>query len=225
MILLTVRIYRDSFENDALIYNISNKTWAATSSCLWSKDAQISGKISIIGQYKDFKDMFVGVLKVKIPDLGMLIEELSRVARSSPKADDVKSLIWQINSFTPSRKALEKLVDHPIFPVRVPSGTAEAIELRDRNGNFSIIDRQPWADAFQGEVDFLHFTLEEVRKLQPFLFCLGLEGRYLSRVVVEKSSFQGNIQEPSGKRTRQLRRRAHALSRQVMNTISPLNKG
>ncbi len=213
--MLTDRIYRTSFENDALIYNVLNKTWAAASSCLWSKDAQIPGKITIISQYKDLKDLFVGVLKVKIPDLGLLVEELSRVARSSPTVDDVKSLIWQINSFTPSRKALQKLVDHPIFPVRLLNGTVEAIELRDRSGHFSIIDRQPWADAFQGEVEFLHFTLEEVRKLQPFLSCLDLEGGYLSRVVVEKSSFQGNIQEPSGKRTRQLRRRAHALSRQV----------
>jgi hypothetical protein len=205
-----------------LIYNVLNNTWVATSSCLWSKDAQIPGKITIISQYKDLKDLFVGVLKVKIPDLGMLVEELSRVAISLPTVDDVKSLIWQINSFTPSRKALENLVDYPIFPVRVPNGT---VELRDRSGNFSIIDRQPWADVFQGEVDFLHFTLEEVRKLRPFLSCLDLEDRYLSRVIVEKSSFQGNIQEPSGKRTRQLRRRAHALSRQVLNIISPLDKG
>jgi hypothetical protein len=225
MILLTDRKYRALFENDELIYNVLNKTWVATSSCLWSRDAQIPGKITIISQYKDLKDLFVGVLKVKIPDLGMLVEELSRVARSSPTIGDVKSLIWQINSFAPSRKALEKLVDHPIFPVRVPNRTVEAIELRDRSGNFSIIDRQPWADVFQSEVDFLHFTLEEVRKLRPFLSCLDLEDRYLSRVIVEKSSFQGNIQEPSGKRTRQLRRRAHALSRQVLNTISPLNKG
>ncbi len=189
--LLTDRIFRASFENDALICDILSKTWVATSSCLWSKDAQIPGKITIISQYKDLKDLFVRILKVKIPDLGMLVEELSRVARLSPTVDDVTSLIWQINNFIPSPKTLEKLADLPIFPVRVPRGTVEVVELRERSGNFSIIDRQPWTDAFRGKVDFLHFTLEEVWKLQPFLSCFGLEGRYLSRVVVEKSSFSG----------------------------------
>lgn len=215
---------RDSFELYNLVYDTFHKTWVPTSSCLWSKDAQIPGKVTILSQYGDLKDFFVGTLKVKIPDLGMLVEELSRVVSQKLTVDEIKSLIWQINSFSPSRKALEKVKDLPIFPVKITKRKVEQPVLRDRRGNFSIIDRQPWADAFHGKVDFLDFTLEEVRKLQPLLSSLDLDSRYLSRAVAEKSSFQGEVQEQSRIQTRQLRSRAHALARRVEGTAFPQPK-
>jgi hypothetical protein len=93
------------------------------------------------------------------------------------------------------------------------------IELRTRLARFSIIDRQIWADAFEGKLDYLDFTLKEVRILEPFLS--GMEiGGYLSEVVIEKSSFQGILPEPSAKRTRDLQRRAYALSRYVLSFLS-----
>ena len=99
-----------------------------------------------------------------------------------------------------------------IFPVRKTNGT---IELRERLARFSIIDRQPWADAFEGKLDFLDFSLKEVNTLEPFLSCMDLGG-YLSEVVIEKSSFEGILPEPSAQRTKALRRRAYALSRYVL---------
>jgi hypothetical protein len=196
-----------------LIYDLLGKIWAAPSACLWSKDAQVPGKSTISGQYEDLKDLFVGVLKVKIPDLRLLVEELKRVAQSSPSIDDVKNLIWQINSFAPTDTALDKLRGSEIFPVKTANGS---VVLRTRLKRFSIIDRQPWADAFQGKIDFLDFNLKEVRILEPLLSCLELRG-YLSEVVIEKSCFQGVVPEPSTQRTRHLRRRAYALSRYVLN--------
>ncbi|RDL38725.1 uncharacterized protein BP5553_03065 [Venustampulla echinocandica] len=187
---------RALFEQHALIYDTIGKTWAPTSLCLWSKDAQIPGKVTILSQYGDLKDFFVGILKVKIHDLGMLVDELSQVASSKLTVDDVKSLIWQINSFSPSRKALEKLKTLPIFPVKAASRGLDPAVLRVRNEKFSIIDRQPWADAFQGRIDFLDFNLEEVRKLQHFLSSFDFENYYLSRAIAETSSFQGEVREP-----------------------------
>ena len=143
----------------------------------------------------------------------MLVDELSRVASSKLTVDDVKSLIWQINSFSPSRKALEKLKPLTIFPVKAASSGLDPVVLRVLNEKFLIIDRQPWADAFQGRIDFLDFNLEEVRKLQPFLSSFDLENCYLSRAVAETSSFQGEVREQSRKRTRQLRSRAYAMAR------------
>jgi hypothetical protein len=192
------------------------KDWTAPSACLWSKDAQVPGKSTISGQYKDLKDLFVGVLKVKIPDLRLLVEELKRFAQSSPSINDIKSLIWQINTFDPTTEDLATLRGSKIFPVRKSNGT---VELRTRLARFSIIDRQLWADAFEGKLDYLDFSLKEVRTLEPFLS--GMEiGGYLSEIVIEKSSFQGILPEPSAKRTRDLRRRAYALSRYVLNFSS-----
>jgi hypothetical protein len=202
---------RNSFEDQALIYDVLNQEWTAPSACLWSQDAQVPGKSTISGQYRDLKDFFVGVLKVKIPDLRLLVEELKRVEQSSLSIDDIKSLIWQINTFDPTIEDLQTLRGSKIFPVRKANGT---VELRTRMARFSIIDRQLWADAFEGKLDYLDFSLKEVRTLQPFLAGLEIDG-YLSEVVIEKSSFQGIIPEPSAKRTRDLQRRAYALSRYV----------
>ena len=143
----------------------------------------------------------------------MLVDELSLVVSSKLTVSDVKSLIWHINSFSPSRKALEKLNTLPIFPVKAANRGLDPTVLRARKENFSIIDRQPWAEAFEGKIDVLDFRLEEVRRLQPFLSCLNLENRYLSRVVRETSSFQRGNGEQSRTQTRRLRRRAHALAR------------
>lgn len=159
-----------SFEKDALIYDMLGQDWAAPSTCLWSKDAQVPGRSTISGQYKDLKDLFVGVLKVKIPDLRLLVEELKRVAQSSPSTNDIKSLIWQINTFAPTTEDLARLRGSKIFPVRKTNGS---IELWTRLARFSIIDRQLWADAFDGKLDFLDFTLKEIRALEPFLSGYG----------------------------------------------------
>lgn len=140
----------------------------------------------------------------------MLVEELEYAAQSSPSVGDVTNIIWQINSFMPTKKTLEKVRGYDILPVRDTTG---ALTLRSRSGRFSIIDRQPWADVFEGKLDFLNFNLKEVRTLQPFLSSLDLGSRYLSGIVTEKSSFQGPTPEPSAERTRHFRRRAHALSR------------
>jgi hypothetical protein len=206
---------RNSFENDALIYNPLNQEWTAPSACLWSKDAQVPGKSTISGQYGYLRDLFVGVLGVKVPDLRLLVEELKRVAQSSPSIDDIKSLIWQINTFDPKIEDLQNLRGSKIFPVRKSNGR---VELRTRMARFSVIDRQLWADAFEGKLDYLDFSLKEVRTLKMFLS--GMEiGGYLSEVVIEKSSLQGIIPEPSAKRTRDMQRRAYALSRYVFSFL------
>lgn len=150
----------------------------------------------------------MGVLKVKIPNLSLLVQELKLVAQSSPSIDDIKSLIWQINAFAPTIKDLAQLDEYKIIPVKCSNGT---VELRTGLERFSIIDRQPWADAFEGKLDVVDFSLKEVRSLEPFLSCMS--GGYLSMVVIEKSSFEGSLPEPNPKRTRDLQRRAYALSR------------
>jgi hypothetical protein len=207
---------RKIFEDNTSIYDTLRKECVSISSCVWSKDSQIPGKVSISSQYRDLRDFFVGTLKVKIHDLDMLVDELGRVVSSNHTVhivDDVKSLIWQINNFSPSSEALDNLRTLPVFPVKTARRGLDPVVLRARNENFSIIDRQPWAEAFHGKIDLLDFKLEEVRKLQPFLSSLGVENRYLSRAVSETSSLQGEIREQSRERTRQLRSRAHALAR------------
>ncbi|KAE9369740.1 hypothetical protein N431DRAFT_493510 [Stipitochalara longipes BDJ] len=215
-----LRDIRTRFEKDCFIYDGVRQAWIPPSSCLWSKDATIPGKFTILNQYRQLKDFFVDILNVKIPDLGMLVDELSQAASSKPTVTDIKSLFWQINNFSPTRNAVEKLNDLPIFPVKSETTKLNVTVLRTRFARFSINDRQPWAKAFGGKLDFLDFNLEEVRRLQPLLSALNVEDRYLSRAVVETSSFQDKG-EWSKKRTRQMRSRAHALARCASHFSSP----
>jgi hypothetical protein len=154
-------------------------------------------------------------LRVEIHDLRLLVDELRRVATSKCVVDEVKDLIWKINSFSPSSKDLERLQIVPVFPVRKAGseGLVAAVCLRVWNGKFSIIDRQPLAELFQGKIDFLDFTLAEVRRLQPFLSSFDLQHRYLSRAVCETTFLQDEIGVLSREQTRRIRSRAHALAR------------
>lgn len=77
---------------------------------------------TISGQYEDLKDLFVGLLKVGIPDLRLLVKELKWVAQPSPSIKDVKSFIWKINTFNPTIEDLHKLHGSKIFPVRKANG-------------------------------------------------------------------------------------------------------
>jgi hypothetical protein len=171
------------------------------------------GKVAILSQYGNLRDFFVGTLKVEIHDLRLLVDELRRVVTSNHTVDDVKSLIWQINKFSPSRVSLQTLETLPILPVQMTSRGLDAVVLRVRAKKFAINDRQLLAEMFQGRIDHLDFSLEEVRKLQPFLSSFDLEDRYLSRAVTETSSVQGDVGVISRERTRQVRSRAHALAR------------
>jgi hypothetical protein len=202
----------------ALIYEPSHKKWAPTSSCVWSKDDQIPGKVTISHQYAKLKDFFVRTLKVKIHDLDMLVDELAQLVSSEhekPLVRDVKSLIWQINDLSPSAKDLEKLKSLPIFPVKLASRPFDSPSMQAENERFTVNDRQPLAAAFRSKVDLLDFELEEVRKLQPFLSCFNLEGRYLSRAVTAISSLKGEVYQRQRSRelTVRLRNRAYALAR------------
>jgi hypothetical protein len=199
-----------------LIYTLPDLKWHKISDCVWSSKVSLKGKVLISEQYSDLKEFFVDFLGVKVPDLGMLVQELKKVAKSDPSAVEVISLIWQINAMSPAGKDLEALKKSKIFPVRLANGK---VELCSKEVLFAISDRKILGDAFDGRIDFLDFSLEEVRRLRPFLSCLGLEDRYLSTAAIETSSFERGGEHYTKEWTRHLRRRAHALFRYALPLI------
>jgi hypothetical protein len=141
----------------------------------------------------------------------MLVTELEKAARESRSIDEVKVLIRQLNALSPTSKDLQALQKLAIFPTRLKSGE---IKLRSKKTPFAIPDRDKL--GFDGLIDFLDFSLEEVRKLRPFLSCFDfLNERYLSKSVKETSLF-AFIARPSEKWTAHFRRRAHSLCRYVV---------
>lgn len=205
-------IRREAFETESLIYVPfleANQTWFSPSACLWSDTAKIAGKAGIKSHYSKLEEFFTSTLYVNEPNLSTLVEGLRGLSESE-SVSSIKSLIWQINSLSPTGNSLDDLLGASILPVRDPNGT---IKLSKPVEDFGVIDRNHLADALEGHISLLNFNLEESRRLGPFLSCLQLKRRYLSRAVLERSKFQGGSEEPSACLTTHLRRRAYALTR------------
>jgi hypothetical protein len=231
-------ISRKCFENSHLVHIHSEKSWKSPSSCLWSSKAEITGKVIVNKQYgqcqqkKALKAFFVDCLKVSEPSLEILVEELKSVAKpvvggllsikdagsAAGVVEKAKMLIKAINSMPLDREVLigKKLRSESIFPVKLKNVKV----LKGTADYFSITDRQKYHEAFKNEAWILDFSLEEVHELRPFLRWLNLEDRYLSRRVIENSTFGGIDETCSDGLTQDLRFRAKALFRYVSERIA-----
>lgn len=206
--LLTTGSLREYLEDDQLIF-VQGKYYSP-SCCLWTSEARIAGKVSIMDVYADLEYFFREQLGVQMPDLAMLIQELKSRADGILSVQDAKELIKQINSMGPQTGSLEQLKELKILPVQMPNGVVNLQSTRDA---FSIVDRDPLRKAFRGKISMLDYSLEEVRILRPFLSSLGLEDRFLSRTVTEEST----ARESSFDRvlTSEFRAKAYTLFRSV----------
>jgi len=200
---------RTSFQSEGLIYSLPQRSWHRSTACVWYKRPLLPDQVAISEQYSEFETFFCQSLQIQVPDLKMLVSGL-KTLEGINSVREARELIWQINALDPDKKTLEPLANASVLPVKLKDGT---VILRKPSSTFAIIDRKPLADALDGHITFLDFSLEDIRLLRPFLSALKLEGRYLSQLVVEKSSVQGIFSQPSVDLTRYLRRRAHSLTR------------
>lgn len=193
-----------------MIFEPIRKEWYKPSSCLWTDDTRILGKVALLGHYADLQAFFVQRLGVDEPDIDTYITELQSLATDdrNPSIDKVKGLIRQINSFGPSVGALDKLTSSSVFPVQSPDAT---ISLRSTLDLFVIADHPKYASAFKGKMSILDFDMEEVRELKLTIQALRLEDRYMSRLVVESSTVKESSKDDRSSRS--IQKRAYALFR------------
>ena len=97
-----------------------------------------------------------------------------------------------------------------IFPVRSPGGPVSLCRGTD---TFSLLDQKPLGEAFTQVANFLNCSLQDVRRLQPFIQWVGLGGRYLSASVKEITSTDRESTRPMSSPRREIRAKAHALLR------------
>jgi hypothetical protein len=177
--------------------------------------ASIKGKTTISDHYPELEDFFTDVLGITAPSLEMVVDELKSLAKSNPSKNAVKELISAINSILPGEPVAPK---NNIGKLNVlPVNTKDGLKLQSVRHEFVIADRQKLWEAFRKDASILAFSVEEVRKLRPFLRWMNLEGRYLSRIVVERTKHEGFSQVLSDRLTKEFREkeRAHALFRYV----------
>lgn len=170
--------------------------------------------ITLNDHYGSMDRFFVDFLGVATLSLQMVYEELKEKSASDQTTiSQVKETIWAFNSFLTAEKELPDpgpVLKGRLFPVRYPKGSTQ---LRSAKTAFAIVDRKPLEDAFRDKAKFLDFSLDEVRRLKPFLQWARLEERYLSATVKEVSAFEGGGQGPITSPERDIKRKAQALFR------------
>ena len=193
-----------------MVYEPVQKEWHKPSSCLWTDDTRISGKIALLGHYPDLQAFFVKRLGVEEPDIDTYITELRSlvVDKKSSSVEKVKELIKQVNFFNPSTGARDDLKAYILLPVQ---GTDATVCLKSSEDLFAILDRSAYGSAFKGKVPILDFDLEEVRELRQTFKALRLEHRYISRLVMESTTVTDSSQD--GLLSASVQRRAYALLR------------
>jgi hypothetical protein len=145
----------------------------------------------------------------------MVYSELVGLRNTTPTISYAKNLLWSLNALLPSETGTRptftgEVASCRIFPVRVLDGNAGILSSLE---DFAIIDRQHYADAFRNKIKVLDFTLDEVRHLRPLVEWAGLEDRFLSRLVVEKTVVDDELCIENRSLTRDLIRRAKAFVR------------
>jgi len=199
-------------EEDSLIYLPLQQQWYSPSSCLWATSTCISGKVAIASIYPGLQEFFVDRLGIQPPHVGMFVEELQRLANGdiAPPIQQVSDLIQEISSRAPTPEALNGLRDCNILPIK---GIDGQVSLQHAASRFAIVDRLQYEDLFRGKIPMLDFGLEDIHKLQPFLSALGLEDRYMSLNIKEKS--MANSSTLDSILSRRMRAKAYAFYRLV----------
>ncbi|EHK18343.1 uncharacterized protein TRIVIDRAFT_47475 [Trichoderma virens Gv29-8] len=214
-----------NFASKALIYTKSDECWNTVSQCLWSCATTIRSKKVLESDYKEMRSFFVGILGVETLNLGLIYTELSKLGESTPTVELVKEQLFAF------RDHLNTIRDYPdvkpdlmrkfkIFPVRQP-GINQNIQFCDGNAEFAIADRRPLEDNFRQKIRTLGFTFDEIHALGPVIRWLGLEERYLSRLVTETSKVEESDRVLNYSLSRNIESRARALCRVAKHFNSP----
>ncbi|KAF5691492.1 hypothetical protein FCIRC_392 [Fusarium circinatum] len=216
---------KKTFAEEPLIYfNVGNVSrWYTVGECLWSSATQIRGRVALNDLYPDLDDFFISFLGVQELTLDMAYDELKEMGSRvpPPSVAAVKETIWALNSLldtTPNPPDEEPVFLGTVFPVRYPN---KSVKLQSGRTQFAIADRKTLGDIFAPLAKMLDFTLDEVRRLRPFLSWLDLEKRYLSTSVREISTVAGGRMDELQYPDREIRQKAAGLFRIAVHFNSP----
>jgi hypothetical protein len=189
-------------------------SWHKPSDCLWSTTIEIEGKTAINSLYRDLRHFFVEKLRVPTLNLKLVYDELTKTHLRDKPVEDVKALLWALNSLLRSEQNHPDpahLLNSRILPVRAAN---DQISLHSINADFAINDREAWFKHLKGSgAKFLDYSLQEVRRLEPFITWTGLSGKYLSKCIFEETKLKGGAATPISCSRYDLKNKAYALLR------------
>ena len=194
-----------------MIYVPSEGSWYSPTSCVWGTAPRIGRQFGISIPYAHLEGFFVEGLSIQTPTTSTYVEQLRMLAgERPPNIRDIKSTIDSINQLCPTNANLDCIRRLRCLPVKMTNGSTE---LASTASEFFIVDRIEYGAVFQGKVPIMEFSLEDVRRLSPFLRALGLEDRYMSSATGETTTVQQPDSEPSASLTFAFRQRSKAFYR------------
>ncbi|KAL4811957.1 hypothetical protein BDW67DRAFT_179145 [Aspergillus spinulosporus] len=173
---------------------------ACTRDCLWTETPKIGAQFGISKFYPKLEDFFRKDLKVSTPTAATYIEQLRTFLSEGPvDIIEIKSTLHKMRSVELNLSNREDLLNLGIFPVVMQGGRVKVLKPTE---TFVIADRIEHRSAFQGRVPFLDFSLRDIRQLHPLLEFLGLQDRYTSTAVKERTVVEVPTESPSYTETR-----------------------
>ncbi|KAL4952077.1 hypothetical protein BDW69DRAFT_26786 [Aspergillus filifer] len=206
---------RQRFDRSSLIYLPVERRWLAPKDCLWTETPKIGAQFGISKVYPELEGFFCNHLKVSTPTAATYITQLRAFAAESPvDIVKIKTTLYKLSSVELDPSNREDLLDLKVFPVVMPGGPVEVLKP---TVTLFIADRIEHRSAFQDKVPFLDFSLREIRKLHPLLVFLGLQERYTSVAVKERTVVQDPAEGPSSAETRAFRSKSRHIHRCVLH--------
>ncbi|KAF4467774.1 heterokaryon incompatibility [Fusarium albosuccineum] len=164
--------------------------WVSAQECL-------EKNLDIAAEYSSSATLFRNVLGTGADDIERLVQtmcaitELSDILKSFSRID--RAIRTQgARNFKAAIEKLNRWV--PIFPILKEDSGKEYDALAPLNPAFLpwfIADRHHLRDSFNGSVDILAFSPQEIQSIEVFLKVLDLESRFLSKIVKVESRPMG----------------------------------
>jgi hypothetical protein len=173
------------------------------------------GKPCLESLYPDLAGLFLDYFAVPKPNFALAYQQLVEVGSTVPTIAYAKNLLWSLAALlTADNESRPSFGDQAslcrVFPVNIPDQSTRLLTALD---NFAIIDRQHYALYLKDKIKVLDFSMEEVRRLKPLIKWAGLTGRYLSRLVAERTVVEDDFCAMDKPLTRDLVRKAGAFVR------------
>lgn len=150
----------------------------------------MGGRLPIKAVYPGLDVFFVSILKVETVTDVFMMEELAKAAVNP--SEDIRDLILHtalVLSPQSSRRDLQDSIDSlqkaHFLPCKTPDGMRKYLGLSD---NFFVLDDVRYREAFIDRITTLDFTYQEHTKLHRLFSLLGLNERFLTRHVKQKTA-------------------------------------
>ena len=172
-------------------------------------ESHIQNKAAIARHYQGLEKFFVNRMLVHKPNIPLLVEAVLVVAnQKTPQIQEIKDLIKELNSFGPHAPDLDRLNGAPILPIKGTDGVIRLVKATDA---FAIVDRVHYLELFADKIPVMDYSREETHRLEAFFSALGLEQRYMSRLVRELSMVNGASNDVA--LSAEMRRKAYSIFR------------